>query len=189
MEPRPGTVPGPFTKPSKLVIAAVTHDNSPAALVHEIYRLRHRVQELESQLPVPPPKDITPRPESAFDPVFQVQRSLSSTSSSNPSAHLPKNFRAAPPALPAGYELSSEPELRYNFFGELFETLTQHPSIYWGQDRTRNVFARQLERSWRCLFVLKKGKRKDELAGFCRIVSDGEGCVFVSFKFYLEKPF
>ena len=177
VEPRPGTRPGPFVRPSKLVIADVAANNTPAVLVNEIYRLRHRVQELEALLPPTPPDSAAPSPDGAGDEVLMVQRSLSATSMRNPTALLPRQFKPAPASLPPGYLISSSPALRYTHFSELYDVLTQHPSIYWGQERSKEAFARQLERSWRCLFVVKRTKRKDELAGFCRVVSDGEGCV------------
>lgn len=178
--PHSAAIGGPYSKPSKLIVGDVIANNTPHALVHEIYSLRHRVAELESailEFPLSPPSSAATTPSvnnPSADPVLLVQSALSSTSSQVPTSKLPLQFRPTPP-LPEGYVITSSPELHYLHFAELFSFLTTHPEIYWAQERTKEAFARQLQRSWRSVFVVKTSKKgKDELAGFCRVISDGE---------------
>ncbi|KAM0750871.1 hypothetical protein T439DRAFT_325916 [Meredithblackwellia eburnea MCA 4105] len=185
--PQPGL---PFVRPSKLAVASVLEDNAPSDIVLELYKLRHRVSQLEAQLSLSNPSTNgtngapTPLPTDAAqtDPGLLAQRTLHATLPSSPLVTLPgtkPRSRPIPTTLPPGYSISSDPQHRFTYFRELYDILTTHPDIYWGQDRTLDSFARQMDRSWRCVYVLKEREPGDsgppELAGFCRVVSDGEG--------------
>ncbi|KAL8278397.1 hypothetical protein RQP46_009289 [Phenoliferia psychrophenolica] len=93
------------------------------------------------------------------------------------------------PSLHPDYVLSSSPELLHKHFDAIHHTLTTHPSIYWGQDRTKETFTRQTARSWRSLVVVKRGTElePEALAGFARVVSDGEDFGYLADVFVLPE--
>jgi hypothetical protein len=92
--------------------------------------------------------------------------------------------------LPTGYYLSSSAAENASYIPTIYEALQTHPQVYWGRDRSFQVVSNQVERAWRAICVLKRkeaasvvaasddgSEALDELVGFCRIVSDGEGFV------------
>lgn len=77
--------------------------------------------------------------------------------------------------LPPSYSLSSDPSTAQTHLQVVFTALQTHPGIYWGKSRTFEVISRQLERAWSCVCVLKTTEEGEELVGFARVISDGEG--------------
>lgn len=86
----------------------------------------------------------------------------------------------APVSLPAGYRLDSSQNASSTHLDAIIDALLCHPKIYWGKDRTKEVLARQIERAWTCVCVVRETEGgEEELAGFCRVISDGEGWVIL----------
>lgn len=77
--------------------------------------------------------------------------------------------------LPPSYSLSSEAGTAQTHLQAIYTALQTHPGVYWGKTRTIDVFLRQTERAWSCVCVLKITEEGEELVGFARVISDGEG--------------
>lgn len=77
--------------------------------------------------------------------------------------------------LPPLYCLDDSPEATQRHLALIQRTLLQDERIRWGKGRTAEVIARQVERSYRCICMLKDGVGGEELAGWARVISDGEG--------------
>lgn len=84
-------------------------------------------------------------------------------------------------SLPASYYLTRDPALLNLHLRAIYNALHDLPSVYWGKDRTLVTFTKQIDRAWTCCLVLKERevvegvKAEEEVVGFCRVISDGEG--------------
>lgn len=91
-----------------------------------------------------------------------------------------------PYTLPPNYILSRNPATALHHLPAIY-SLLQSEKIYWGKHRTLEVFTRQIERAWSCVCIIKvkestggdinqdERELTGELAGFARVISDGEG--------------
>ncbi|KAI5477267.1 hypothetical protein MNV49_006563 [Pseudohyphozyma bogoriensis] len=83
--------------------------------------------------------------------------------------------------LPAGYRMDSNPSgLATKFAADIFAALMDD-QIYWGKYRSPGMVSRQISRAWRMPTVVKVNEDgTEELAGFARVVSDGEEFAFLN---------
>jgi hypothetical protein len=81
--------------------------------------------------------------------------------------------------LPPLYRVCASRESSQKHLAAITTTLLSDPRIEWGKARTPEVIARQVTRAWSCICVLKGNDRaqgaEEELVGFARVISDGEG--------------
>lgn len=77
--------------------------------------------------------------------------------------------------LPPLYHFDDSPTATQRHLALITRTLLEDERIAWGKDRTAQVIASQVQRSFRCVCLVKDAVGGEELAGWARVISDGEG--------------
>lgn len=93
-----------------------------------------------------------------------------------PSARPPPSALSPHVPLPPGYRLDSTREAKETYSESIIDGLLHTPGVYWGKQRSREMIKRQIDRSEGVL-VLKQSEEDgtEELAGWARVVTDGDG--------------
>lgn len=76
--------------------------------------------------------------------------------------------------LPPSYRLDASKSTSLARLDEVFAALVENPAVYWGKARTKEVLRGQIENATSCVCVLKEENGVEKLAGWCRVVGDGE---------------
>lgn len=81
--------------------------------------------------------------------------------------------------LPPSYHLDPTKGASYKHFPTIYSALVHNEAVYWDRDRTEDVVRGQIESAWSTVCVIKTtAAGEQELAGWCRVISDGEECVW-----------
>lgn len=78
-------------------------------------------------------------------------------------------------ALPPLYRFDDSPAATQRHLALITHTLLEDERVTWGKDRTAEVIARQVQKSFRSVCVVKDAVGEEELTGWARVISDGEG--------------
>jgi hypothetical protein len=94
-----------------------------------------------------------------------------------PSARPPPSALSPHVPLPPGYRLDSTREEKEVYCDAIIDGLLHNPAVYWGQQRPRDMVKRQIDRCEGVMVLKQSGGEdgKEELAGWARVVTDGEG--------------
>lgn len=92
-----------------------------------------------------------------------------------PSTRPPPSALASLVPVPSGYRLDSTREAKTAHSEAIIDGLLHSPGVYWGKQRGREVIRRQIERC-EGVVVLRQSEEDgtEELAGWARVVTDGE---------------
>lgn len=80
-----------------------------------------------------------------------------------------------PGPLPLSYRLDATRDAKQQFLEPIIDGLLSHPGVYWGKQRSREVIRRQVKRCQGVCLLHRAGDGVKELAGWARVVTDGEG--------------
>ncbi|ORY52823.1 hypothetical protein BCR35DRAFT_18447 [Leucosporidium creatinivorum] len=87
--------------------------------------------------------------------------------------------------LPPLYRFDDSPAATERHLALITRTLLEDERVTWGKDRTAEVIARQVQRSFRSVCLVKDAVGGEELAGWARVISDGEGFAYLCDVFIL----
>ncbi|KAM0791656.1 hypothetical protein ACM66B_006092 [Microbotryomycetes sp. NB124-2] len=100
----------------------------------------------------------------------------------------PPRERSPPLKLPQGYAVSCDKEVTLSHLSAITDVLLDHPLVYWGKNRTRDVVARQFQRCEAVTVVhTDESSGKTTLVGFARVVTDNFDFAYIADVFVLPE--